>query len=141
MFEKSVGVLSAVAWPLGMLKKSHEVARHNLESTLPQKCNGTKKIRKFGRAWIWEQFLLCSKLKCFEFSRQNQFPSRSIFICLQTQKKQNKKRSWHLKTEKCFCLSLSHQDATSEVCHSLENLQLVSRSNVKASYTTDIQKT
>ena len=76
---------------LGMLKKSHEVARHNLESTLPQKCNGTKKIRKFGRAWIWEQFLLCSKLKCFEFSRQKQVPSRSIFYLFTNSEKTKQK--------------------------------------------------
>ena len=37
--------------------------------------------------------------------------------------------SRHLKTEKCFCLSLSPQDATSEVCHSFYVLwQLVLRS-------------
>ena len=33
---------------LGMLKNSHKVAIHNLESTMSQNYNGSKKIRKFG---------------------------------------------------------------------------------------------
>ena len=36
---------------VGMLKKSHKVVRHNLESMMPLKCIPTQKIRKFGRAW------------------------------------------------------------------------------------------
>ena len=34
-----------------MLKNSHKVADHNLESTLPKKFNGYKKIRKFSCAY------------------------------------------------------------------------------------------
>ena len=38
-------------YTLGMLKNSHEVVRHNLESLLSKKSNRSKKIRKIGCAW------------------------------------------------------------------------------------------